>query len=129
MKRRLSVSRSNIRRRNSLRLHRSLMRTDSDYRIAVFRDAGFEEIWAIVKAIISITSSILSVAKALDSSFNALKKGRGDIDKAKEAINTNSAKLKEMGGKVFTLIKDFFRLKVRFLFRIKTGSDPQEVQQ
>ena len=122
MKRRLSVSRSNIRRRNSLRLHRSLMRTDSDYRIAVFHDAGFEEIWSIVKAIISITSSILSVAKALDSSFNAL-------DKAKEVINTNSAKLKDMGGKIFTLIKDFFRLKVRFLFRIKTGSDPQEVQQ
>lgn len=129
MKRRLSVSRSNIRRRNNLRLHRSLMRTDSDYRIAVFHDAGIEEIWAIVKAIISITSSILSVAKALDSSFNALKKGKGDLDKAKDVINTNSAKLKEMGGKIFTLIKDFFRLKVRFLFRIKTGSDPQEVQQ
>ena len=80
MKRRLSVSRSNIRRRNSLRLHRSLMRTDSDYRIAVFKDAGFEDLWSVIKAIGTIASSIAAVVKALRN----LSAGNQQIGKRKK---------------------------------------------
>lgn len=123
MKRRLSVSRSNIRRRNSLRLHRSLMRTDADYRIAVFKDAGFEDLWALIKTIGTVASSIAAIVKALETGFNALKKGKGDVEKVKQTIEQNSAKLKELGTNAKNLISEFLKLKLRFIFRVKTGPD------
>lgn len=125
MSRRIAVRRSKIRRDN-VRLHKALMRTDSDYRLAVFKDSGFDDIWSVVKAMIPVATSILSLAKALDNTFSALKKGQSDIDNAKNVITANASKLKELLSKLKNLVFDFFKMKFKFLFRIKTGTDEQE---
>lgn len=114
-------------RDKSLRRHVHLLRMkrDARYRVLVYKDAGIDDLRTLIGAVLSLSLALFSAAKSAKTAIEGVQKGVKDIAKTKQVLETSASAIKDIFKKLGSVIVDFLKAKVKFIFRIKTGSDTE----
>lgn len=105
------------------------LRTDASFRRRYYKDAGLDDAISALKGIAAIAAAIGSTALAAKTSLEAAKKTSEGISKAKSVFVKEGGTLKDLGKKLISTIAQFFKAKIKLIFKIKTGGTDQPIEQ
>jgi hypothetical protein len=102
------------------------MKRDARYRVAVYKDSGIDDLKTLVGSIVSLSLALFSAAKAAKTAVEGVQKGVKDIAKTKQVLDSSASAIKDIFKRLGSVILNFLKAKVRFIFRIKNGPDAEE---
>lgn len=108
------------------RVYLRRMKRDARYRVAVYKDSGIDDLKTLVGSIVSLSLALFSAAKAAKTAVEGVQKGVKDIAKTKQALDSSAAAIKDVFKRLGSVVLNFLKAKVKFIFRIKTGPDAEE---
>ena len=106
-------------RKRRARLIKQKLRTDASFRRKYYRDAGLDDAISALKGIAAIAAAIGSTALAAKASLEAAKKTSEGVKKAKDVFQKEGSSLKELAKKLAKEVANFFKAKVKLVFKIK----------